>query len=441
MRKLLILLIIAIAAVLFFLPQILSSPYGKPLFERALGKKFHCTVRIDSLSLSWMGPQVFEQIEFSRPDTNGTIASLESDVPLWSLSEFGGRFLLKGGLFRFSQYNNISIGPVNAQVAGHEINVSGNASQGGEFTLKGKFYSKTDFDLAANLTQMPSAPIDQQLGMNGIFAAAVGPSINLAATAIYNQGEGYLDAKLDSAQVETSLKGQIAHDTLLLKAPLPASLLFSPPLGEALGGRIAGAKHPILLQIEAEGTSIPLRPFAIERTEIGKASLDLGQLVLKDIHPLISFLTLLKRASTASSQTVVWFTPFAMALSRGTLHVGRVDALLDSGVHLCGWGTIDFPGSRLNMRLGIPADTLQDALGIEGLPRNFVLQVPVGGTLQDPEFDTGPAAAKIALLTAGQRLPKISKKTGIFGGLIKQFTQIHEEEDAPPPNRPFPWER
>ena len=60
-------------------------------------------------------------------------------------------------------------------------------------------------------------------------------------------------------------------------------------------------------------------------------------------------------------------------------------------------------------------------------------------SLQNPEISTGPAAAKIATLLAGQQL---SKKAGPFGTLIDKVNPLNlDDQDAPPPNRPFPWEK
>ncbi len=441
MRKILIGLLIAICALLAFLPQFFSSTFGKPLFERALGKKFKATVAIGTLRLSWFGPQAFERTEFSSPDLNGSIENAFANVPLWHISEFGNGFTLENGFFSFPRYGTLSIGPVNAQVAGQDVQAEGKASQGGSFNINGKIYSKSDFDIAAKFHAMPSPPLDQLLNANGILSASLGPTFDLSMTALYNQGEGQLEADLSSPNSKAALRGQIVQDALLLKEPFTASLKFSQDLSQAIDRRVLEAKNPITLRIETAGASIPLNPFSLERLEIGQATLDLGRLVCTGLHPLISLFALLNKAPIASSTALIWFTPVEFAVNKGTLQMGRIDALIANSVHLCGWGNAKLSSGKLDMRLGIPADTLEQSLGISSLSRNYVLQVPVYGTVQDPKLDTGPAAAKIAALVAGKQISKLSKKTGVLGGLFNQMPLSQEDKDVPPPKRPFPWEK
>lgn len=456
MRKTLIGLLIALA-LLAFLPQFFSSSFGKPFFERALDKKFNAKVAIGSLHLSWFGPQAFEKTEFSSLDLNGSIERASSNVPLWHLSEFGNGFTLKSGFFSFPRYGTLSIGPVNAQVAGHDVQVEGKASQGGSFNINGKIYSKTDFDIAAKFHAMPSSPLDQLLKAKGILSASLGPTFDLSMTALYNQGEGHLDADLSAPHLKAALRGQIAEDALLLKEPFTASLNFTKDLSQAIERRVLEAKNPIALRIETTGASIPLfpkddassgaplgallNPFFPERLEIGQATLDLGQLVCTGLHPLISLFALLNKAPIASSTDLVWFTPVEFAVNKGTLALGRIDVLIANSIHLCGWGDVQLSGGTLDMRLGIPADTLEQSLRIRSLSRNYVLQIPVHGTVQDPKLDTGSAAAKIGAFVAGKQISKLSKKTGVLGGLFNQAPLSQEDTEVPPAKRPFPWEK
>lgn len=443
MRKILTACLIALAIFVIFLPQILSTSIGKPFFERALGKKFDLSLTIGSLHLSWFGPQSFQKVQFSNSDMKGSIESLESNVPFWSLSQFGNAFSLKNGFFSFPKYGDLSIGPVEALIAGHDVKASGIASQGGRFNLNGKIYSKTDFDLVAEFSQMPTTPFDPLLKTNGFFSATLGATFNLNTTIVYNQGEGHIAGELSSPNARALLDAQIAQDSLLLKRPLDLTLHLSPELGLKLGGQIIEAKNPITLRVDTAGTTIPIAPFALERLEIGHATLNLGQLVCRELHPLITLFALLNRGSLASSTAVIWFTPIDFSIDTGLFRMGRIDALIAYAIHLAAWGNIDLLTSKLDMRLGIPADTLALTLGIQSLSRNSVLQIPVHGTIQNPDCDTGSAAAKIAALVAGKQiLNKLSKKTGPLGGLLNQVSpSLGDDETAPPPKRPFPWEQ
>ena len=267
---------------------------------------------------------------------------------------------------------------------------------------------------------MPSPILDQLLGAKGMLSSALGPLVDLSATALYNKSEGKLKLDLSSSNAQLAVEGQIAQNTLLLSKPLTASLTLSPALSQALSQRasftIVQAKNPFLLRIDTTGTSIPLFPFSLDRLEIGNASLDLGQVVCDGVPGIISFLSLLHRGQLASSQVPIWFTPVSFSIDKGLLNAGRIDALIANSVHVCAWGKVDLISSNLDMILGIPSDTLESALGVQGLSRNYVLRIPVQGTIQKPELDTGPAAAKI---TAFLARTADYKKDRCFWGLVQ----------------------
>ena len=88
MKKALSILSCLIILTLAFLPFILSTSFGKPFFEEALSHHFHVNVKIGSLSLNWLGPQSFHQVELSNKEINGSIQEIQSNIPFWSLSGF-----------------------------------------------------------------------------------------------------------------------------------------------------------------------------------------------------------------------------------------------------------------------------------------------------------------------------------------------------------------
>ena len=438
MRKILVVLVVAILLVAFFLPKILETPFGKPLFENALGEKFNATVSIGSLHLSWLGPQSLQQIHISNSEMEGSIDELNSNVPFWQLNQFGKAFSLQNGTFTLPAYGNLKVEQVEAKVVGQDVFATGQSTQGGSFSIKGKIYAKNDVDLIGNFHQMPPALFDSFLNTKGLLTALLGPSMDISSTLVYKQGEGLLNIDLAATFAKLSLHGQISKDFLLLKDSLAATLFWHPELSKITDGHVVNAKFPISLQIDPDKTAIPINPFSLNQLIIGHATLDLGRLVLQNVSPLVSFLSLLQRGSIGSSAIPIWFTPVAFSLYQGKAEIGRIDALIESAIHLCAWGKIDLP-NQLNMILGIPADTLENALGIKGLPRNYVLQIPVRGTIQNPKYDSGAATAKITAWLATQQA---TKATGIFGQVFNRLIKpAQEDQDVPPPNRPFPWER
>ncbi|HSX37298.1 MAG TPA: hypothetical protein VLE95_00530 [Chlamydiales bacterium] len=438
----------AIAFVIFmlliafiFLPRLLSTSIGKQWIAKAIEKKIHTRVSIQSVNFTWFGPQSIQNVSFSNPEISGMLEQARVDAPFWSMQKIGHAISIQNTNLRFLKYQNIEVGPFNMNIENHQIMASGLASQGGRFNLHGIVNSQTDFDLIFNCSEMPSGTIDALFGFNGYFASAAGSAFDLFSTVQYNQGQGNVFADFSSPHSSAVLKGAVAQDVLFLKEPFQMNLQFSPELARALKGAVLNATSPITLQIEKTGTSIPIKNFAISRMELGNSTLDLGKLIFAELHPLISLFALLKAAPIASSNATVWFTPAHFSIQKGIFHLGRVDVLIENAVHLCGWGDAELVNGKLNGKLGIPADTLNSSLGIQNLPRNFVLLIPVKGSIAQPQYETGAAATTIAAWIAGGQLPNIfSKKTGLFKGMLNQINSLQQEGDVPPPMRPFPWE-
>lgn len=171
--------------------------------------------------------------------------------------------------------------------------------------------------------------------------------------------------------------------------------------------------------------------FSIKHLKISSATVDLGKAMFPNGNTLAVLLAILNAPLTHARQVEVWFAPVDVRLEQGILTVGRLDALLASTIHLCTWGQINLITDQLDMTLGIPASTLQRAFGISQLPSDYVLKLPVRGTLQSPEIEKGAAAAKIGALVAApkQAAPLID----LFSKKLKT--------DVPPPKRPYPWEK
>jgi len=196
------------------------------------------------------------------------------------------------------------------------------------------------------------------------------------------------------------------------------------------------AHHPLTLQIEPAGFSLPL-PYAAEKLEVGRATLNLDKIRCKKGKSVTALFALLKATRLSKdNQMNVWCTPLSFHIHKGIVETERMDALLADSIHICTWGHIDLIKDQIDMVLGLPADTLQQFFGIKHLPKNYVLQIAIRGSIQEPEIVKGPALAKIAaLIAAGQ----LSKK-GLLGNLAKPLFSLPEEKEAPPPQHPFPWE-
>lgn len=425
MRKWLIILPLFSLLFLFllFLPKIASTSLGKPLFVKALERKSEAQVQVESLSLSWMGPQDFHNIKWTHGQVTGTIEELKIEAPFWS---FKGPFQLKNGMI---DYKSGKIEQIQGQIEGNDVALTG-VTQQGHISLKGKVYSKTEFNFAVDVKQFPIAAIDLRLEQ------ALGPHLNCDGTIKLERGKGAIHFSIDATNLKTELIGALTNSSLTLTEPLIASLKLTPALSSLVlqdPHAAFASETAVTLRIEPKDFYFPL-PFSLEKLKIGKAILDPGKIKCGNDLSLDIIMTLLKADSL---NLTAWFTPVALQLDRGHLQIGRMDVLFSNSIHLCSWGEIDLIKNKLDLILGLPADTLQQAFGIRSVVDNYVLKIQVRGTIQEPEIVKGPAVAKIAALVAAGQIPK----KGLLGELTDFFPKVKMDKDVPPPKRPFPWEK
>lgn len=365
MRKWLIGLFLLLVLLVGFLPKIASTSLGKSIFIRVLEQKSQMHVEINSLKLSWFGPQIFQGVKFQKEAVNGFFEELRIRAPFWT---FSGPFQLKNGEIA---YQGGKVEKLEGQIEGNDFTLTG-------ITLQGHI----------------------------------------------------------------SLKGMITEHGMQLSEPLIARIRLTPEMSALLLKDanplfVTGisAENPVTLRIEPTDFFFPF-PYSLEKLKVGKAILDLGKVRSQNGESLRTIIALLKAGSLPNASVMnIWFTPVSFQIDRGILRAGRLDALLADSIHICTWGNIDLLKDRLDMTLGLPADTLKKAFGIKNLPDNYVMKVGVQGTTGSPIIDKTAAAAKIAALIATSQIPK----KGILGGLSDLFSK-KEEADVPKANRPFPWE-
>lgn len=70
-------------------------------------------------------------------------------------------------------------------------------------------------------------------------------------------------------------------------------------------------------------------------------------------------------------------------------------------LHVALWGQCDTISNTLQMKLGLPDDTLR-LLGLKYLPEGYMVTFDISGELQAPKFEWGAAVRKFAVLSALQ---------------------------------------
>jgi hypothetical protein len=444
MRKILFITLGILALLVVFFPWLASTPFGLPIFTGILSVKFQAEVSIEKMQLSWFGPQSIEGVTLRKPDLVAFITHVKSDVPFWRLSDFGSSFTLDNGNFSFLNYEDSQITNIQAKIEGKKFEAKGSTPMGGLLAMHGTIISNRNFDLLVSIKEIPTIALDKWLKFNGALYQILGSTLNLNGSISLQSRIGKLSFDFSSPQGSGILNGNINDDTLTLKEPIKASLRLSQGLNDLLVHqnqellRKINAKNPMMLVISPVGFSCPINPFRFDKIQIQEGTLNLNQVQIEGGDSFQSLVTLFNHKAFEKT-TDIWFTPAMFSLQNGLLKLSRVDALISKSIHLCTWGDIDIRNDDLQMTLGLPADTLQESFNIHNLSRTYVLKIPIRGSIQNPQFETKGAIAKIAIMSTSKHIP--SKGGKVFGGIVNAITQAQDDGDAPPPNRPFPWER
>ena len=441
-RKHWVLLIVLVVIVfIFFLPTIASSTIGKKPLLNLIAKKNSAKVDAAWIHLSWLGPQKIKNLHYNDQNADVSFDLLSTGVPLWKFISY-----LKENIILFTKENlsikngqvvihlpnlpQITLSDVNATVTNTVFSIKAQIP-GGEISLEGSGINS----LKGTIVNLPTFALDYFLPSQKGLKALLGDQISL----FFDSNNGSIAATLHSTNIQTTANARLQNQAITLQSPMQVTLHLTKDLSEALLSEISPffltgieARNPIYLNIDSTGFLLPL-PFSPKSLVISKATLDMGKIRCQNGGSLSLAISLFKLNNLTNTKEMdVWFTPVDFSVQDGMVTAGRMDFLMSNTIHLCTWGKINLLNNQLDLTLGIPNDTLQSSFGIQNLPKNYVMQVPVRGTRNKPKINLTDAAAKITALTAAQNIP--------FGGVI---TAIHKwkEPAAPPAKKPFPWEK
>lgn len=445
--------------ILVFLPQILSTTIGKRFFIHTIERKTGGEAGVEKLKLSWFGPQEASGISIRGEGYKGTIERVQAEIALWKFGEllkpenlfgFKGNLSLQGAAFKFQP--DASLDGVNASFRLHEdaadLTATGQSSvgeQGGSFSIQG--HVGKGFSLQGEMTAFPTVALAHYLAMSqDVDQAAVleivGASFSLKGFATMQEGKGACDLSLHAPNGDVEVRGNLKEDLFTLSEPLRGSIRLTPLLAQRILQGVnplfvtgISSENPIQFRFETRGFRLFLaRPFRWSSIQIGGGMIDMGKIRCSNGSTLGALISMLKNNPLArTKEMTVWFAPLFFKLENGVLQTGRMDALAAKSVRFCTWGNIDLVKDKLDMTLGLTAETLKKAFGVKRITDNYVLKIPITGSIRDPKLGVAAGAAKIAALVAAQHAPKGA------GGLLNLFLQ--PDSDVPPPNQPFPWDQ
>lgn len=440
-------------SLVWFAPKIASTGFGKVVAVKTLEVKTKAHIEMQALHLSWFGPQKIEGLQVANDQIFGSCEEFVAYEPLWRLGIFKGLFTIREGYLRVKSPSGEEavLEMVKASLNSSEFTASGTSRQGdlrGTFAVTGKTegFPKT-FALEGKLLSIPSLFIDLWIPSEYKAAEILGDFFNANGSLQVDGEKALLNLSLSSPNSHLEAVATLDGKMIRLEKPLSASFKLTPALSQTLVKEInplfltaVRSQSPVRLDISSENFELPYDPFVFEQLRIESATLDMGRVVVRKGASLQSLLQLLQSRKMGKSEEMnAWFTPVSFQVQDGTLYTGRLDALLADSIHICSWGKVNLLNEKLNMYLGLPADTLNRSFGITGLSSDYVLKIPLRGTISNPDLQSGQAVAQIASMAATQKLP-IPKVGKMFEAITKTASQLKNDKDVPPAKRPFPWE-
>lgn len=273
--------------------------------------------------------------------------------------------------------------------------------------------------------------------------ALFGPTIDADLKAALRHMSGPIQAFLQGKNGHISIDAQLNEGVLTLNRPAEIEVAVTPQLGKSilqdvipiLGGAIS-AQKPIKITLDPTDFALPLRNWDINQIHIGQATIDLGKIQFTNEGDLGNVVSLLKHPSHDTLS--VWFTPLYLNMAEGVLRLERMDMLLVDRYPIAIWGKINFPKDKVDLLIGITGSALSQALNMQGLESDYMLQLPYKGPIGEASIDKTKATARISALVAQSQ----GGPHGMILGTVLDIAGGGLSEKAPPESttRPLPWD-
>ncbi len=454
----LICIFIAFVVLIFFLPTFFSTKLGTNLLISKIKKKSNAKIQIESFHLTWMGPQKIKNLSYKDPNIDMDVESITSNMSLLSFvksikSYKKFKFLANTEIKNLNAdihflNNRANFNDVNASIKANLKGVNSIEIEGKTLhnNISGNFNAFIEIDeekiqSTINAKNIPTIGLDQFLfyknpKYQNILSKILGTSLDLQIKSNLQNLKGPIDIDLKSTNAHAILNLFYEQDKIFLTKlanivlNLPA---INPQFVKNISYLASEKKFPIIVKISKDNFSYPISPFKMKNLKIGHLSLDLNKMIVSNTGA-IKTLTLLAKLNS-SNLVNIWFTKVNIQIENAMLFLDRMDFLIDETIHLCTWGRIDLNNRTLKMNLGVTADTLYSVFGIENLPDDYVIKIPIKSTIDDPKIDISKATAKIVALSTLQKSNKIGS---IIGGFITRLQK--DQKNIPKAKRPFPWE-
>lgn len=280
---------------------------------------------------------------------------------------------------------------------------------------------------------------DDSFELPPFLEALVGPEIDLNSSINVRNWNGTILFEARGKNGSLIVDSRVDEGRVTLNQPLvvetaltPESIRFLTQEYVPFLGTVVSVSDPIQLLIQPKGFVFDLKNPTLASLTVGEGILHLGKVKFKNDSSISLALNLLGRHNETFEKPTLsaWFTPLYFTVRQGVFVLKRIDALVAEKFPIASWGYVNFPGNRVEMTLGMSAVALKQAYGIGNLPKGYMLQLPIIGTLDNAFLDTKTSIGRItALITKSQ--------AGPFASIVDYVAG--EDTPPPPPTSPLPW--
>lgn len=329
---------------------------------------------------------------------------------------------------------------VSSGFKGAKVNFSAQSEGFVQGMIDAKFNKEDLPDIAAKISgKQLSTQFLTLISGRKEWGPAFGPYVDLTIDTTIRKMKGPFKLNITGTTGFIKVDGQMNNGQLTLNTPLVIQAEASERLGkEVLSdfapvfGEMLSAESPIRLVVDKEGFSIPIN-FDFSKASFDRATLDMGKMTFRNSGDVNRLLGVLKAGNYP--EVSIWTTPLHVNMKKGILSIYRMDILLVERYPLATWGKIDLASDRVNMVLGLSANSLSSAFGVQGLNDTYMLQVPIKGTTSNTKIDSNKAMTRVAALMAQSG----GGPEGLVLGTVFDIANGKEPRVPEPTTKPLPW--